>query len=133
MNDLNKSGAGRPQISPQMLRNSKNIVCECGGLIFSEKLFFKKISAIISPSGKEEVAPMPIIVCEACGKVPSAFDTQKVLPEEIKAVKETSTRKDFYVKGDIIAEGDIKSMEDIKLINKDGTPKTQEQFNEENN
>lgn len=87
MDNLGKAGMGKPQISPQMLRNSKNIVCECGGLIFSEKLFFKKISAIISPSGKEEVAPMPIIVCENCGGVPSAFDTQNVLPKEIKAVK----------------------------------------------
>lgn len=80
-------GLGKPQITPAMLRSSKNIACECGGLIFSEKLFFKKISAIISPSGKEEVAPMPIIVCENCGKVPSAFDTQNILPQELKAVK----------------------------------------------
>ena len=77
----------RPQISPDMLRNSPSIVCDCGGFIFTEKLFFKKISAIMSPSGKEEVAPMPIIVCESCGKVPSVFDTNKVLPQQIKAVK----------------------------------------------
>ena len=68
--NLNQTGGlGKPQITPEMLRNSKNIVCECGGLIFSEKLFFKRISAIISPSRKEEIAPMPIIVCEKCGKV----------------------------------------------------------------
>ena len=88
MKPSNQSGGlGKPQITPEMLRNSKNIVCECGGLIFAEKLFFKKISALLSPSGKEEVAPMPIIVCEACGKVPSAFDSQNILPAEIKAVK----------------------------------------------
>jgi len=78
---------GRPQITPDMLRNSKNIVCDCGGMLFSEKLFFKKISALISPSGKEEVAPMPVIVCENCGGVPSAFDTNNVLPSEVRAVK----------------------------------------------
>jgi len=80
-------GLGKPQITPEMLRSSKNIVCECGGLLFSEKLFFKKISAIISPSGKEEIAPMPVIVCEKCHKVPGAFDTQNILPAEVKAVK----------------------------------------------
>lgn len=80
-------GMKKPQITPDMLRSSQNVVCDCGGMIFSEKLFFKKISAIISPSGREEVAPMPIIVCEACGKVPSTFDSQNILPKEIRAVK----------------------------------------------
>ena len=82
---INAAAAGRAQITPDMLRSSPNIVCECGGMIFAEKLFFKKISAILSPSGKEEVAPMPIIVCEKCGKVPSAFDTQNILPKEVRA------------------------------------------------
>lgn len=78
---------GKPQITPDMLRQSKNIECECGGLVFEEKLFFKTISAIISPSGKEEIAPMPIIICRNCGKVPSAFDQQNILPAELKAAK----------------------------------------------
>ena len=80
-------GMGKPQITPELLRQSKNVVCECGGMIFQEKLFFKKISAILSPSGKEEIAPMPIIVCENCGGVPSVFDTQNILPEEVRAKK----------------------------------------------
>jgi hypothetical protein len=87
-------GMARPQITPDMLRNSKNIVCDCGGMLFSEKLFFKKISALISPSGKEEVAPMPVIVCEKCGKVPSAFDTNNVLPVEIRATKPETTQSE---------------------------------------
>jgi hypothetical protein len=84
---MKETQMGKSQITPTMLRSSKNVECDCGGLIFAEKLFFKKISAIISPSGNEEVAPMPIIVCENCHKVPSAFDTNNVLPQEIKAVK----------------------------------------------
>lgn len=85
INAADLAGAAKPQITPDILRNSKNIVCECGGMIFSEKLFFKKISAFLSPSGKEEVAPMPVIVCENCGLVPSAFDTQNILPKEVRA------------------------------------------------
>jgi len=77
----------RPQITPDMLRASHNVKCDCGGMIFMEKLFFKKISALISPNGREELAPMPVIICEACGKVPSVFDSNNVLPEEIKAKK----------------------------------------------
>lgn len=81
------TGAGGMRITSEMIKNSKNVECECGGLIFNEKLFFKRISAIISPSGREEVVPVPIIVCESCGKVPGAFDISKVLPEAIKAKK----------------------------------------------
>ena len=92
----------RPQITPDMLRNSRNVVCDCGGMIFSEKLFFKKISALISPNGREELVPMPIIVCERCGKVPSAFDTNNVLPAEIRANAPAvgSIIKDEMVEGD---------------------------------
>ena len=80
------SQSGKLKITPDMLRNSVNIVCDCGGMVFSEKLFFKKISAIISTSGNEEVAPIPVIICESCGKVPSVFDSQNILPEELRAV-----------------------------------------------
>ena len=77
-----------PQITHEMLKTAPTVQCECGGMIFSEKLFFKKISAIISPTGKEELAPMPILVCDKCGKVPRIFDTHNVLPDEIKAKKD---------------------------------------------
>ena len=85
-------GPGK-QVSVSMLKNAANIVCDCGGIIFTEKLFFKKISAILSPSGKEEIAPMPIIVCDNCGKVPAVFDQQGILPKELKAVKPAKSKK----------------------------------------
>lgn len=75
------------RITPEMLKNSKTITCECGGMLFREDIFFKVLSPIISPSGKEEVVPMPVFVCTKCGKVPSTFDTQNILPAEIKATK----------------------------------------------
>jgi len=111
-------GMGRPQITPDMLRSSKNIVCECGGMIFSEKLFFKKISAFISPSGKEEVAPMPIIVCENCGKVPSAFDTQNILPEELRADGKLPETK-IVVDGDLLVDGFIYATKDMRIGTKE--------------
>jgi hypothetical protein len=89
--DNQLGAASQPAVTPTMLKAAPNVQCECGGMIFSEKLFFKKISAIISPSGKEELAPMPIIVCEKCGRVPSVFDTHDILPEEIKSIKNTKS------------------------------------------
>ena len=75
------------KVTPEMIQNSKSITCECGGMLFQEKVFFKILSPLISPSGKEEVIPMPVFVCTSCGKVPKVFDSQNLLPEEIRAKK----------------------------------------------
>lgn len=100
----------RPQITPEMLRNSRNVLCDCGGMIFSEKLFFKRISPLISPTGREEFAPMPIIVCEKCGKVPSLFDTNNVLPDEIRA----TAKGERFISGDLKVDGTISATGDVE-------------------
>jgi hypothetical protein len=77
----------KQRITSDIIKNSKSVVCECGGMLFREEVFFKILSPLLSPSGKEELVPMPVFVCTKCGKVPSFFDSQDVLPEEIKAKK----------------------------------------------
>jgi len=81
-----------PQVTPEIVRDSKTIQCDCGGFLFTEKIMFKKISAIISPSGKEEIVPMTVIVCDKCGKVPEIFDSQNILPKEIRATKKVTKK-----------------------------------------
>ena len=76
-----------PQIKLEHLQASKNVECECGGVMFSEKMMFKRISAILSPTGKEEVYPMQVVVCESCGKVPLEFNPYKLVPEKYIAKK----------------------------------------------
>jgi hypothetical protein len=44
-----------------------NIKCGCGSVIFTEAFELKKLSALQSPSGKEELVPLPVIVCKICG------------------------------------------------------------------
>ena len=80
------AGVQAPSITPEMIRNSKTIACECGGVLFEEKIIFKKLSAILSPSGKEETIPMPVMVCTKCGLIPAVFDPQNVIPKELKAI-----------------------------------------------
>ena len=76
------------QITPDMIKNASGVSCdECGNITFKEVLTFKKISAILSPTGKEEVVPMPIVACEKCGKVSSIFDPHSVVPAELRAMK----------------------------------------------
>ena len=78
---------GGPQITLDQLKNSKQILCDCGGSMFSEKMMFKRISAILSASGKEEVYPMNVIVCETCGLVPNEFNPYDLVPKEYLAKK----------------------------------------------
>jgi len=80
------------QVTPEMIKNAQNIKCECGGMIFSEKLIFKSLSSILSPSGKQETIPMPVIVCEKCGKVPNVMDPQNVVPQSLKAEKKEADK-----------------------------------------
>lgn len=75
----------QPSITPEIIKNSAEVKCDCGGKIFMEKLYLKKLSAILSPSGNEELIPIPILVCDKCGKVPSFMDPQNVLPKDIKS------------------------------------------------
>lgn len=81
----------RVPITPDIIRQSKNLTCDCGGILFRSGLVFKKISQFVSPTGKEEVFPIELLICEKCGKVPNEFNTQKIIPEELLAKKITLT------------------------------------------
>ena len=73
---------------------------------------------------------MPIIVCESCGKVPSAFDTNNVLPYEIRAVKNETLQSegedddeepklDVKVKGDLEVDGYVYASKDMRIGTKE--------------
>jgi hypothetical protein len=81
----------RVSITPDVIRQSKNITCDCGGILFRTGMMFKKISQFISPTGKEEVFPIEVLICEKCGKVPNEFNKQNIIPEELLAKKITLT------------------------------------------
>ncbi len=52
----------------------EDIVCEnCGGMFFKQVNAFKKLSALISPTGKEQIVPVPTFRCDDCGHVNEMF------------------------------------------------------------
>lgn len=70
----------RPQGMPQQVNIDPNtlddIVCkagamtpvgQCGNQYFKQVFRMKKVSALVSPSGQEEVITMPVFVCTKCG------------------------------------------------------------------
>tara|TARA_B100000902_G_scaffold387554_1_gene431864 strand:+ start:93 stop:341 length:249 start_codon:yes stop_codon:yes gene_type:complete len=71
----------RPQGMPQQVNIDPNtlddITCKageltpvgaCGNKHFKQVFAMKKVSALVSPSGQEEVITMPVFVCDKCGK-----------------------------------------------------------------
>lgn len=56
------------------LSNATDIVCEnCQNMTFEEVLLMKKVSALVSPNGKEGIVPIPTFACVACGYVNVMF------------------------------------------------------------
>jgi uncharacterized Zn finger protein len=57
------------------LQNAVSVVCEsCAGRTFREVALIKKISALLSPSGKEIVVPVATFACTNCGHINKDFD-----------------------------------------------------------
>lgn len=75
------------RVSLDMVKDAKMVLCDCGGAVFTEKMMFKKLSALISPTGKEELYPLNVIVCDACGKVPTTLNPYDMIPKEFLATK----------------------------------------------
>jgi hypothetical protein len=46
-----------------------NVLCE--GDTFFPVVFFKTLSALISPSGAEEIVPVQTFRCSSCGSIPN--------------------------------------------------------------
>ena len=90
------SRAEMPRQQMPDLSTATDIVCEnCGNLTFQEVLLMKKVSALVSPNGKEGIVPIPTFSCVACGWVNEMFRplkkvqpaTEDQMPAEPEATK----------------------------------------------
>lgn len=54
---------GPPPMAPQMnvdLSKAEDVICEkCGNYTFEQVMLMKRISALVSPTGKEAIVPIP--------------------------------------------------------------------------
>ena len=56
------------------LAQADNVTCDsCGNHTFTDVMMMKRISPIISPTGKEAVVPIQTFACNACGFVNKQF------------------------------------------------------------
>ncbi len=69
--------------------------CEGDNMLWETSMLFKRLSPLMSPSGKEELMPAEVVTCKKCGKVPKFFfEAAKGIPEELKSTCHLSVIKD---------------------------------------
>ena len=52
----------------------EDVICDaCGNQTFSQAYLFKKLSAVLSPNGKDSLIPLQIFECKKCGHVNKDF------------------------------------------------------------
>ena len=52
-----------------------DVVCEsCGSKQFKEVALIKKVSALVSPTGKETLVPVGTFACASCNHLNAEFD-----------------------------------------------------------
>ena len=60
------------------ISKTDTIVCEnCGNASFIQAFFLKKVSALVSPTGKEAIVPMQVFSCGNCGSIPKNMIQQQ--------------------------------------------------------
>ena len=78
INDGIGGGTPKPQVQIKA-SDLEDIICEnCGGKVFKEVMMVKRLSALISPTGKEQIIPVPVLRCDDCGHINEQF-----LPKEV--------------------------------------------------
>ncbi len=78
---------------------SPNVVCpKCGSKVFREAIILKKVSALISPTGKEELYPIPVYVCDKCGTIPDEFLNKSAAKEILGEVEEQKEESSILIK-----------------------------------
>jgi len=71
MEQLNRPQGLNMNIKPEDL---KDICCEqCGSKYFRPVHAFKRLSALLSPTGKEQIVPVPVYRCDECGFINKEF------------------------------------------------------------
>jgi hypothetical protein len=82
----------QPQAQVQVdLTKADTIKCDdCGNYLFIQSNVIKRISPILSPTGKEAIVPVQVYSCGNCGTVPKIFleGSGLGLTEEINRPKE---------------------------------------------
>ena len=77
---LNVQGDQRKYQQPPQeidISQTDTITCEkCGNASFIQSYFLKRVSALVSPTGKEAIVPIQVFACGNCGTIPKNMMSQ---------------------------------------------------------
>jgi len=78
---MNSGNPPIEKVSPQMdIKQTQPVECDnCKSQAFQEAVMLRRVSAILSPSGKSGLLPLPVFACISCGHVNEQF-----LPPELR-------------------------------------------------
>ena len=52
---------------------------KCENQTFKQTLLIRKMSALVSPNGQEQIIPIGVFACEKCGHVNSEFEKMETV------------------------------------------------------
>jgi len=61
------------------IKDTRDVSCECGNLIFMPGYRFKKLSKIMTGNAQDSIIPIEMYLCTQCGKA-----LQELLPLELR-------------------------------------------------
>ena len=67
----------QPQMNIDFSKTEPNVCNECENDTFSQVFKIRKLSALLSPTGKETMIPIQVFACAKCGHINPEF-----LPKE---------------------------------------------------
>ena len=72
---MGMDGKDQPKTQVKIdLKDLTDIQCEnCDSKFFRQVSAFKKLSALVSPTGKEQIIPVPVFRCDECGHINKEF------------------------------------------------------------
>lgn len=92
---------GNPTINYGAVIDSPNIVCECGCKTFAPAAILKKVSKIVTMTGRDEIVDIPVYVCTKCGKIPQEYldkgNSSRILGESTESSKNESKKSSLIV------------------------------------
>lgn len=72
------------------LSMAQDVVCDnCGNYTFNEVVLMKRVSALVSPTGKEAIVPIPTFACNACGFINKQFLPVRMTEQQDQTQAET--------------------------------------------
>jgi hypothetical protein len=71
--DLGGNNPQKPKINLDLSQTTDLTCSSCGSHFFHMAYMFKKISALVSPTGKESLIPIETFACLECGNINKEF------------------------------------------------------------